>query len=273
MSWTLTLAILAGMLALAVLDLWRRLIAERARTEEAREAANERIQAKDDELERFIYTVSHDLKAPLITLHGFLGLLEKDLAAGRTQRVERDVDRILSAATDLERLLKDLLELSRIGRFVTPPEMIPLTAAAREAAEHSAGRIAERGIALEIAPDMPALAADRLRIVQALRHLIDNAVKFIGEGEDPRIEIGAREDGGEIVCHVRDNGIGIAPRYHQQIFGLFERLDKDHEGTGVGLALVQRIMELHGGRVWVESRGEGHGSTFTFALPRQPAST
>ncbi len=273
MSWNLILAIIAGGLALAALDLWRRLAAERSRGEQMREDLTARIQSKDEELERFTYTVSHDLKAPLITLHGFLGLLEADLAAGNAKRVERDMERIQAAASDLEKLLRDLLELSRIGRFVSPPEMIPLTGAAREAAEPAAGRIAERGIALEIAPDMPAVVADRPRIVQALQLLIDNAVKFIGDREDPRIEIDARVEGDEVICHVRDNGIGIDPRHHSQVFGLFERLDKAYEGTGIGLTLVERIVEVHGGRVWIESRGEGHGSTFFFALPRQPVAS
>lgn len=246
-------------------------VTEHKRAAETREQLLDELKAKNDELERFTYTVSHDLKSPLVTLHGFLGLLKKDLADGRAERVARDMDRIQSAANTMQHLLRDLLELSRIGRMFDPPEKIPLTPAAHEAAERVAGRLAERGIEVEIAPDMPAIFGDRPRILQALQNLIDNAAKFIGDGDQPKIEIGAREDGDEVVCFVRDNGIGIDPRFHEKIFGLFDRLDKAYAGTGIGLALVARIMTVHDGRVWVESEGEGHGSTFYFALPRPAA--
>ncbi len=246
-------------------------VTERQQAAADREALLEELRAKSDELERFTYTVSHDLKSPLVTLHGFLGLLKKDVADGNAERVERDMERIQSAAHSMQRLLEALLELSRIGRMVNPSETIPLTRAAQEAAERVEGRIAESGVEVEIAPDMPAVFADRSRVLQVLQNLIDNAVKFIGDGDQPKVEIGAREEGDEVVCSVRDNGIGIDERFHEKVFGLFDRLDKAYEGTGIGLALVERIMKVHGGRAWVESEGEGHGSTFYFALPRPVA--
>ncbi len=246
-------------------------VTERKQAEADREALVEELRAKNDELERFTYTVSHDLKSPLVTLHGFLGLLKKDVADGNADRVARDMERIQSAAHTMQRLLEELLELSRIGRMVNPSETIPLTAAAEEAAERVAGRITQAGVEVEITPDMPAVFADRNRVLQILQNLIDNAVKFIGNGNEPRIEIGAREEGDEVVCWVRDNGIGIDKRYHEKIFGLFDRLDKAYEGTGIGLALVERIMKVHEGRAWVESEGEGHGSAFYFALPKPAA--
>ena len=104
-----------------------------------------------------------------------------------------------------------------------------------------------------------------------LQNLIDNAVKYMGEQPAPRVEIGAEVNDEVVVCSVRDNGIGIEPRHHERIFGLFEQLDQKMEGTGIGLALVQRIVEMHGGRIWVESEGQGHGSTFWFTLPRKRA--
>jgi signal transduction histidine kinase len=100
-----------------------------------------------------------------------------------------------------------------------------------------------------------------------LQNLLDNAVKFMGAQPQPRIHFGMRREAEEIVCYVRDNGIGIASRYHEKVFGLFERLDDSSDGTGIGLTLVKRIIEVHGGRIWVESAGEGHGSTFCFTLP------
>ncbi len=247
-------------------------VTERKKAEEMREHLLEELKAKNDELERFTYTVSHDLKSPLVTLHGFLGLLKKDIADGQADRVERDMERIQSAANTMQHLLEDLLELSRIGRMFNPPETIALTPAAREASARVGGRLAERDIELVIAEDMPSVVADRPRILQVLQNLIDNAAKFIGDGDEPRIEVGARVEGDEVVCYVRDNGIGIDERFHEKVFGLFDRLDKAYDGTGIGLALVERIMKVHDGRVWVESEGEGCGSTFYFALPKPTVS-
>ena len=103
-------------------------------------------------------------------------------------------------------------------------------------------------------------------MLEVYQNLIDNAVKFMGEQPEPRVEIGVEQKKSEVVYFVRDNGIGIEPRYHEKIFGLFNRLDHDGEGTGIGLALVKRIVEVHGGRIWVESVGPGQGSTFYFTL-------
>ena len=107
-----------------------------------------------------------------------------------------------------------------------------------------------------------------MRLLEVYQNLVENAVKFMGDQPAPRIEIGAHQNGEEVVCYVQDNGIGIDPRFHEKVFGLFDRLDQQVEGTGIGLALVKRIVEVHGGRIWVESTGEGHGSTFYFSFPR-----
>ena len=148
---------------------------------------------------------------------------------------------------------------------VAPPHS--LTDLAHEAATLVDGAIKERGVAVAIDQAMPTVSADRLRLLEVYQNLIDNAVKFMGPQPDPRIEVGVRSDAGELVCYVRDNGIGIASLYHEKIFGLFDQLSPDGEGTGIGLALVRRIVEVHGGRIWVESAGEGAGSTFCFTLP------
>ena len=118
-------------------------------------------------------------------------------------------------------------------------------------------------------PELPVVLGDRVRLTEVFQNLIANAVKYMGDQTNPRIEIGSRSDEAEVVCFVRDNGMGIDPRYHEKVFGLFERLDASNEGTGIGLALVKRIIEVHGGRVWVESEGRGQGSTFLFTLPWQ----
>ena len=245
---------------------------QRAAEEENRRFIAE-LEAKNAELERFTYTVSHDLKTPLVTIKGFLGLLERDALAvgtdpGAAERVRSDVRRIGGAADRMGRLLEDLLELSRIGRIVNQPQQVALGELAHEARELVAETIAERGAIVEIAPDLPVVFGDRERLLEVYQNLIENAVKHAGEAAAPRVEIGWRRGGGAPVFYVRDRGVGIDPRYHEKVFGLFERLDAAAEGTGVGLALVKRIVEVHGGRVWVESEGEGRGSTFCFTLPR-----
>jgi signal transduction histidine kinase len=245
----------------------QREIDQRRAVEQERERLIAELEAKNAELERFTYTVSHDLKSPLLTIKGFLGWLQRDADAGDRERLGRDVAYIRDAATTMHRLLDELLELSRVGRVINPSEHVDLGELAREAADLVGAAITERSVEVVIAPAMPVVYGDRVRLLEVLQNLVENAVKFMGEAPAPRVEIGAGRRGGEVVCHVRDNGLGIAPTYHEKIFGLFDRLHPEIEGTGIGLALVKRIVEVHGGRIWVESEGEGRGSTFFFTLP------
>jgi signal transduction histidine kinase len=249
-------------------------VTERVRVEGEREALIEELEVKNAEMERFVYTVSHDLKSPLITITGFLGFLERDALAGNVERMKSDMAHIANAAARMQQLLNDLLELSRIGRLMNPPHEVSVGELAREAVEVIAGRLAERDVQVEIAPallqpDGPTVYGDRPRLREVLENLVDNAAKFTGDQPDPRVEIGARRDDDETVFYVRDNGIGIDPRYHDKVFGLFEKLDARTKGTGVGLAIVKRVVEVHGGRVWVESEGDGQGSAFCFTLPNK----
>ena len=142
-------------------------------------------------------------------------------------------------------------------------------AIALEAVKTVQGRTEACGVQVEIMPRLPAIYGDRARLVEVVQNLVDNACKFMGEQPHPKIEIGARQDGDETVFYVRDNGIGIDPQYHEKVFGLFDKLDPQSEGTGIGLALVKRIVETHDGRIWVESEGAGKGSTFYFTLPNE----
>jgi len=236
--------------------------------EEALRAERADLAAKNAELERFTYTVSHDLKSPLVTIRGFAGLAGTDLASGDLARVRQDLGRIVAAADKMHRLLDDLLELSRVGRVVHPPEDVPLGDLAREAVELVKGQPGRDNVVVEVAPDLPVVRADRRRLLEALQNLLENAAKFNAGVREPRIVVGARQDGDEQVFFVRDNGRGIEPRFLVKVFDLFEKLDPAVEGTGVGLALVRRIVEAHGGRTWAESDGLGHGATFCFTLPR-----
>lgn len=237
-----------------------------------RESLINELEMKNAELERFVYTVSHDLKSPLVTIVGFLGYLEDDLKRGNLENLRKDVERIYLAAYRMQDLLKDLLELSRIGRALNSPQEISFDALVKEALELTDGRLKERGVQTRIQPDLPMIYGDHKQLLELIQNLIDNAAKYMGSQPNPVIEIGQHgfEDGKPILF-VRDNGMGIAPEYHETIFGLFNKLDPRSEGTGVGLALAKRIVEFHGGRIWVESE-LGKGALFSFTLPAQPAS-
>ena len=244
-------------------------VEERERHLVERERLIAELEAKNAELERFNYTVSHDLKSPLVTIKGFLGLLQRDAANGDLERLDHDVQRISAAADKMHNLLEELLELSRIGHQVNTPVEVSSGDLAFEALELVGGSLAESEAEIEIAPDLPPVVGDRVRLVEVYQNLISNALKYMGSQSAPRVEIGYENNGNGRRFFVRDNGIGIDPAYHEKIFGLFERLDASSEGSGIGLALVKRIIEMHGGRIWVESEGLGHGSTFYFTLRQQ----
>jgi signal transduction histidine kinase len=169
------------------------------------------------------------------------------------------------------RLLDDLLELSRTGKIARPHEDVAFGQVIGEARGLAAGRLASRGVTVEVeeAAATRIVRGDRTQLVELVQNLLDNAAKFAGDRPDPRIVVRAREDpgGSGPVFSVSDNGLGIDPAHHERVFELFHQLDPREEGTGLGLALGRRIVETHGGRIWVESEGPGRGSTFCFTLP------
>ena len=225
------------------------------------------LEAKNAELERFTYTVSHDLKSPLITIRGFLGFLKEDTRMGNVARLDADIKRITDATEKMQTLLNDLLDLSRVGRLMNKPKEIAFQDVVTEALELVHGRISQRGIEVRIAENLPHVYGDHPRLVEVMQNLIDNAAKFMGDQPSPRIEIGQKGHmDGMPIFYVKDNGIGIPPEFMENIFGLFNKLDARSEGTGVGLALVKRIIEFHHGRIWAESE-PGKGATFYFTLP------
>lgn len=226
-----------------------------------------KLEERNDELTRFTYTVSHDLRNPLVTIKGFLGMLNKDLQENRREKIESDFARISSAADKMNDLLVDLLELSRIGRIINPPVEVDTARLLQDAIDSVDARIRSKHAEVNIAADLPALYGDRIRLREVFENLIDNAIKYTEEQVTPMIEIGVRRENSELIFFVKDNGIGIEEKYHSKIFGLFEKLDPAVEGTGIGLSLVKRIIETHGGNVWVESDGLGTGSTFCFTIP------
>ncbi len=271
----LTASITVGILTLLILTLFntrlRTLV--RAQTEDLtqevaeRKARENELEGKNAELERFTYTVSHDLKSPLITIKGFAGSVLKDVKNGRHDRLERDLQRITEAADKMGMLLNDLLELSRIGRMINPPVSCSMQELVKEALAALEESIKCNQVTIKVQPDLPIVQVDKMRIIEVLQNLIENAIKYRGEQPAPTIEIGMTETQHGIAFYVRDNGIGIERDYHETVFGLFNKLDAQSDGTGIGLALVRRVIEFHGGQVWADSTGLGHGTTFYFTLP------
>jgi two-component system sensor kinase FixL len=242
-------------------------VTERHEGEAHREALIDELEAKNAELERFTYTVSHDLKTPLITIAAFAGFLQRDAREGNQEQMTQDVGRVNEAVLRMKELLDDLLELSRIGRVIGESETVPFDQVAHDAVARLGSLPADAGVEIVVAPDLPSVTGDRRRLVEVIQNLLENAIHFRGDQPHPRIEVTTRSQDGELTLLIRDNGIGIDPRYHQRVFTLFEKLDPSSQGTGIGLAIVKRIVEVHGGQIWVESAGEGAGSTFCLALP------
>ena len=182
--------------------------------------------------------------------------------------IAKDLGYIQGAVDKMESLLNELLALARVGHMPNSPVEVPLQDVVREAQLLVAGQIAERGVRVEITSEPVVLCGDRPRLVELFQNLIDNAVKFLGDQPVPRIEIGAEQEAGEIVLFVRDNGKGIDPRHRSKLFGLFEKLDPHTPGSGIGLAMVRRIVEAHDGKIQAQSDGLGKGSTFRFTLAK-----
>ncbi len=241
-------------------------ITGRRRDEEALKAIDRVLRARNEELTRFAYAVSHDLRSPVVTVKSFLDFLERDIGTGDQARIAKDINFIRVAAEKMGCLLDELLELSRVGHTEGPMVEMPLKPIVEEALALVAGRISAQGTRVVADVEGYVVTGDRNRLVEVFQNLLDNAVKFAGDPAQRQVEIGVDCSGPAPVLFVRDNGIGVDPRYLSKLFGLFEQLDPRAEGTGIGLALVRRIVELHGGRIWVESAGVGQGATFRFTL-------
>lgn len=244
-------------------------ITQRKWIEAEREKLIDELELKNSELERFTYTVSHDLKSPLITIKGFLGFLEQDAVSGNMSRLRNDVQRISDATSKMQALLNELLNLSRVGRLVNQSQPVSFNELVKEALEIVHGRLQANHVEVQVQENLPTIYGDHPRLIEVLQNLIDNAAKFVAQQPEPLIKIGqSGYESDKPIFFVQDNGIGIDEAHHDRVFGLFNKLDVDSEGTGVGLALVKRIIELHGGRIWIESN-LGKGATFYFTLPTQ----
>ena len=222
-----------------------------------------KVRERTAELESFSYSVSHDLRAPLRAIDGYARMLEEDYAGRLDEEARRLLGVVRSNAIRMGQLIDDLLAFSRLGRQEAVSAPLDMTQLSQEAADELRG---ERQVH---ASPLPTAKGDRALLKQVWLNLIGNALKYSAKNPAARVEIGAHEEAGETVYWVRDNGAGFDMRYADKLFGVFQRLHRseESEGTGVGLAIVQRIVARHGGRVWAEAKPD-EGACFWFSLPR-----
>jgi light-regulated signal transduction histidine kinase (bacteriophytochrome) len=236
----------------------------------------EQLERSNRDLEQFAYAASHDLQTPLRKVKSFSMLLLEELQpelkhmpAERREKLEKYFRFVIDGANRSQELINGLLSFSRIGRKLEKEEF-PLDQSLDDALFILEEDIKEKGVAVLRRP-LPVVVADPTLMARVFQNLVGNAIKFRQDGTVPRVEIGA-EDREENWClYVRDNGIGLDPRHYDRIFVIFQRIGVKKQGTGLGLALCKKIVESHGGHIWVES-SPGEGATFYFTLPKEPVS-
>ncbi|MFA1548987.1 sensor histidine kinase [Actinomadura chokoriensis] len=227
------------------------------------------LRRSNAELEQFAYVASHDLQEPLRKVASFCQMIERRYGDQLDDRGRQYITFAVDGAKRMQALINDLLSFSRVGRMTRPEESIDLADVVRQAMDNLATLREETGAEVAVG-DLPHLPGDRTQLTQLFQNLIGNAIKFGREGVPPRVAVDARPDGDEWVFSCADNGIGVEPRYADRIFLLFQRLHPrdEYTGTGIGLALCKKIVEFHGGRIWLDTEhGDGPGTTFQWTLP------
>ncbi len=240
-------------------------ITERKRAEEALNRQAEELARSNAELEKFAYVASHDLQEPLRMISGFSQLLARRYREKLGPEADEFIGYVVDGTNRMQRLINDLLEYSRLGTRGGKFELTDVSLVLERTMQNLRAAIEESGALVSHDP-MPTVTADGIQLAQLFQNLIGNAVKFRGEPR-PRVHVSARLEGGEWIFSVKDNGIGIDPKYFGRIFTIFQRLhgNTEYPGTGIGLAICRKIAERHGGRIWVESE-TGKGSTFFFSI-------
>ncbi|QKW40999.1 HAMP domain-containing protein [Actinomadura sp. NAK00032] len=228
------------------------------------------LRRSNSELEQFAYVASHDLQEPLRKVASFCQMIERRYGDQLDDRGRQYIEFAVDGAKRMQALINDLLSFSRVGRMARPEESVDLGAVVRQALDNLAALREETGAEVDAA-DLPHVPGDRTQLTQLFQNLIGNAIKFRREGVPPRVVIDARRTGGEWEFRCADNGIGVEPRYADRIFLIFQRLHPrdEYTGTGIGLALCKKIVEFHGGRIWLDGddRGDEPGTTFRWTLP------
>jgi len=223
------------------------------------------LKERYDEIEQLVYAISHDLILPLVTIKGFLGYLKKDIASGGRQRIEIDLGLIGDAVERMETLLVRALDVSSIGKLSNTRERVSYGEIVQEALILAADKISSSEARVTVANDFPMVNVDRPGIVDVLVNLIENCIRYAGNVRPQHIEIGYQAKEGETVFFVKDDGLGIDPIMQKDIFRLFYR-GREAENSHAGLALSRRIIEVHGGRMWIESV-VNKGCTVYFTIP------
>ena len=224
------------------------------------------LEKRNSELERFVYTVSHDLKTPLVTIAGFTGHIIADVRDGKSERVPSFAERVAAAADRMRATIDDLLGYCRVGRVEQPATSVPVREVAMRIVRDMEEQAANAGATIDVRCGSECVLADPSRVREAIEALVDNALKYGCPKPGMAVEIDACPHDGRVVIAVRDHGPGVPSESRDKIFGLFERLNSSRQGTGVGLAIVRRIAEMYGGRAWVESE-PSQGATFFLSLP------
>jgi light-regulated signal transduction histidine kinase (bacteriophytochrome) len=233
----------------------------------AKKAAD--LAASNEELEAFAYSVSHDLRAPLRHVNGFINLLREHVGDALDATGLRYLIKIQSASGRMSALIDELLALSRMSRIEMRYVRVSLERLVKEVMQELTAQLRGRNVEWVVG-DLPYVYGDRILLRQAFYNLLDNAIKYTSGVTQARIEVGSEAlDGDEVTMYVRDNGVGFDMKYAHKLFGVFQRLHRQEEfpGTGIGLAHVRRIVERHGGRVWAQG-GVRQGAVFYVALPR-----
>ncbi|MEM9444390.1 MAG: ATP-binding protein [Verrucomicrobiota bacterium] len=226
------------------------------------------LEQANEEMKMFVYTVSHDLKTPIVSCMGFIGMIRDLAKQGNFDLALKKIDRLESNNHRMNQLISDILDLSQVGRMNQEYEDLDMNELIGDIYNHLSDKFTELGFHVDISSNLPHLQANRSSTTQAFDNILNNAIKYCSNTNSPQIKIRASQDSYETVFSIADNGPGIPEEYHKKVFGLFKRLESKTEGTGIGLAIVSKVMETHKGRVWVESK-EGIGSTFWLAFPNQ----
>ncbi len=234
-----------------------------------RKKSEEEIRKKNEELENFVYVISHDLKSPVISIKGFVSLLLRRHDGKLDENAKFYLNRIQKGVDNMDRLICDILELSKVGKVTAPLEECNISEIIRDTVELLRFQLKDEEIKIIVQNNMPIILCNRQRISQVFQNLISNSIKFMGTPQKPQIKIGYKDRDRFFEFYIKDNGIGIDKRYHnEEIFQIFRRLEEiDAEGTGIGLTIVKMIVGNHGGKIWVNSL-KGKGATFYFTLPK-----